>query len=43
MWKITTRTMVHDTPVGNLINDETATGQIRSNTDTPSTKNGGHR
>ena len=43
MWKITTRTMVHDIPAENLINDGTATGQTRSNIDTPNIKNGGHR
>ena len=43
MWKITIRTMVHDIPVGNLINGGTATGQARPNIDTPNIKNGGHR
>ena len=43
MWKITTRTMVHGTPVGNLINGGTATDQTRSNTDTPNTKNDEYR
>ena len=40
-WKITTKIMVPDTPSEKRNNEETATVPSKTNTDTPSIKNGG--